>query len=72
MKTPLQLAKKNGNKDVASLIEACLETKERMLDACLTGDEKSVRKIVIDCSDSVGFVFGEVDFLYLFSFFSFF
>ena len=44
------------------------ELKERMLDACLTGDEKGIREIVSSCSESVGFVFGEVDFLYLFSF----
>ena len=39
--------------------------KERMLEACQTGDERVVREIVSSLPYSVGFVFGEVDFLFV-------
>ena len=46
--------------------------KERMLKACQTGDESVVRQIVSSLPDSVGFVLGEVDFLFFVLFFCFF
>ena len=72
-KTHNKKQKQTTPKKQTTKMESKMEAlKERMIEACQTGDERVVREIVSSLPSSVGFVLGEVDFLFFVLFFCFF